>query len=191
LNFTSPTSAHACKRVRNAVDAPIANCEQACQFPNIESHHVASMPSPRPSPVPDSEDQPPELVASSTNQPASNPCQQPNGCNLTRSQQLFTVATGIDARALQITESHEFHLFMDMRAEKAWQSFSMTPKAWVLATNEYNIRLQKLCAEKALLQPVNKNPLALFRKLGEIEPKLINRLLSDNFACEFVIHHFC
>lgn len=141
--------------------------------------------SPRPTPVP-----PEPLTTSNANQPSSNPGEQPDGSNLTRSQRLFAVATGIDIRALQITESHEFHLFMDMRAEKVWQSFSMTPKAWILATNEYNTRLQELCIEKALPQPVNKNPLALHWKLGEIEPLLINRLLSNNFACESPVS-FC
>lgn len=148
----------------------------------MASHHFASMPSPRPTPAPEPSTQ--VITTSNTNQPSSNPSEQPDDSNLTRSQQLFGVATGIDVRALQIMESHEFHLFMDMRAEKVWQSFSMTPKGWVSAANEYNTRLQKLCMEKALPQPVNKNPLALLRKLGEIEPQLINRLLSNNFACE-------
>jgi len=146
------------------------------------------MPSPSPSPAPDSQSLPTEPLTGLTS-PNPHPERSEGHDNLTRSQRLFATATGIDARALQVTESHEFHLFMDMREEKAWQSFSMTPKAWTLATNEYNARLQRLCTEKGLPQPVDKNPLALLRKLGEIEPQLINRLLSNNFACECVLLH--
>ncbi|KAF8124424.1 hypothetical protein EV363DRAFT_1540574 [Boletus edulis] len=57
---------------------------------------------------------------------------------LTRSQRLFSLATNIDARALVLSESGEFYLFMDMRAESKWVSHEMTSKQWVEATAEYN-----------------------------------------------------
>jgi len=43
---------------------------------------------------------------------------------LTRSQSLFSVYMGLDARALEINGSNEFFLFMDLRAERRWVSYN-------------------------------------------------------------------
>jgi hypothetical protein len=69
---------------------------------------------------------------------------------------------------------------MDMRAELEWVSYKMTPKAWVAATNEYNRRL----VEKQGPNTVTKNPQALLRKLGEMEPKLMGRIIKQDYSCE-------
>ncbi|KAF8423457.1 hypothetical protein L210DRAFT_3570273 [Boletus edulis BED1] len=97
---------------------------------------------------------------------------------LTRSQRLFSLATNIDARALVLSESGEFYLFMDMRAESKWVSHEMTSKRWVEATAEYNKRLVAKCGPTAVL----KHPLALLRKLGELEPRLMNRITKGHYA---------
>lgn len=59
------------------------------------------------------------LLSASTSSPQASEASHmlPRFCvdSLTRSQRLFSLATNIDARALVITESKEFYLFMDMR----------------------------------------------------------------------------
>ncbi|KAF9239575.1 hypothetical protein BU15DRAFT_46587 [Melanogaster broomeanus] len=95
----------------------------------------------------------------------------------TRSQRLFALTTGIDSRSLVINGNKEFFLFMDMHAEFSWVSHRMTPKKWVAATEEYNRRL----VEGQGPGVVTKNPQALLRKLGEIEPKLMNRIIKNDF----------
>ncbi|KAG2117883.1 uncharacterized protein F5147DRAFT_648321 [Suillus discolor] len=62
---------------------------------------------------------------------------------MTRSQHFFTIATRIDACAMQISGNIEFHLFMDMRAEFVWISFKMMPKQWAVATETYNNHLEE------------------------------------------------
>ncbi|KAG1774617.1 hypothetical protein EV702DRAFT_1047571 [Suillus placidus] len=76
---------------------------------------------------------PPNPVAGTI---ALAPIPRPPG--MTLSQQFFTIAMRIDARAMHISSNVEFHLFMDMRAEFAWISFKMTPKQWAAATKTYN-----------------------------------------------------
>jgi hypothetical protein len=76
---------------------------------------------------------------------------------------------------------------MNMRAEFKWLSYQMTLKRWVLATEEYNRRL----VEKMGQSIIQKNPQALLRALGDIEPKLMNRIIKDEYTCEslsFCIH---
>lgn len=103
---------------------------------------------------------------------------------MTRSQHFFTIATRIDARAMQISGDVEFHLFMDMRAECVWISFKMTPRQWAVATETYNRRLEE--KNRAIgLETVKKNPQALLRKLGEIEVAVMNRVAKNDFKCEF------
>jgi hypothetical protein len=60
---------------------------------------------------------------------------------LTRSQSLFPTLTGINVHALSIETSDELFLFMDMRAELGWVSYK---NRWVLATANYNLRLEAL-----------------------------------------------
>ncbi|KAG1777240.1 hypothetical protein EV702DRAFT_1005393 [Suillus placidus] len=94
----------------------------------------------------------------------------------TRSQRLFSIATGINPRSLTIQHSDEFYLFMNMRAEFKWLSYQMTSKRWVQATEEYNRRL----VEKMGRSVIQKNPQALLRALGDIEPKLMNRIIKTS-----------
>jgi len=72
----------------------------------------------------------------------------------------------------------EFFLFMDMRAEFKWVSHKMTPRTWVIATDKYNERLIK----KQGTDTVPKNPRALLRKLGEMEPKLMDKIIKQDYS---------
>lgn len=72
---------------------------------------------------------------------------------------------------------------MDMRAELKWVSHKMTPKTWVIATDEYNERLIK----KQGTDTVPKNPRALLRKLGEMEPKLMDRIIKQDYSCKYCL----
>ncbi|KAG2738529.1 hypothetical protein P692DRAFT_20758853, partial [Suillus brevipes Sb2] len=96
----------------------------------------------------------------------------------TRSQCLFSISTGIDPRSLTFQNSDEFYLFMEMRAEFKWLSYQMTSKRWVMATEEYNHRLIK----KAGQSVIQKNPQALLRALGDIEPKLMSRITKNDYT---------
>ncbi|KAJ8596095.1 hypothetical protein M405DRAFT_782130 [Rhizopogon salebrosus TDB-379] len=106
------------------------------------------------------------------------PIPRPPG--MTRSQHFFTIATRIDARAMQISGDIEFHLFMEMREEFAWISFKMAPKQWALATETYNTRLEAKNHANGL-ETVRKHPQALLRKLGQIEVVVMNRVAKNDF----------
>ncbi|KAJ6463118.1 hypothetical protein C8R47DRAFT_992805 [Mycena vitilis] len=97
---------------------------------------------------------------------------------LTRSQQFFNASTGTDPRSLKIHKGVEFFLFMDMRREFRWKSYEMTSRTRVDSTAEYNVRLRKLPGGA---QFIPKNPRALLEMLGEIELKIAERLLANNF----------
>lgn len=43
--------------------------------------------------------------------------------NMTQSQRLFSITTGINARSLTISSNDEFFLFMELQAERQWASF--------------------------------------------------------------------
>jgi len=111
---------------------------------------------------------------------------------LTRSELLFSIATQIDARSLLIQGDTEFFLFMDMRAELQWASFNMTSRKWVIATEAYNIRLAELYKKQGIQLATKKNPRALMDKLGQLEPKIANRIATNDFTCESKshCHHF-
>ncbi|KAG2106101.1 hypothetical protein BD769DRAFT_1366791 [Suillus cothurnatus] len=96
----------------------------------------------------------------------------------TRSQRLFSISTGIDPRSLTFQSSDEFYMFMDMQAEFKWLSYQMTSKRWVLATEEYNRRLMKKNGQSV----VPKNPQALLRALGDIEPKLMSKITKNDYT---------
>jgi hypothetical protein len=102
---------------------------------------------------------------------------------LTRSQIIFSISTQINPLSLLIQGDTEFFLFMDMRSEFQWASFSMTSRKWVVATETYNHRLEELCRAKGVVA-IKKNPRALMDKLGHIEPKIANRLATGNFICK-------
>lgn len=99
----------------------------------------------------------------------------------TRSQYLFSAATGIDPRSLKIASRPEFFLFMDMRSEFQWRSFSMTPTKWVTATVLYTERLLKRESDA-----VQKNPRALCDKLGEVEPVIVKRITNSEYKCTYL-----
>ncbi|KAG1785108.1 uncharacterized protein HD556DRAFT_1435280 [Suillus plorans] len=100
-----------------------------------------------------------DIVAISENEPPG----------MTRSQHFFTIATRIDARAMQISSNIEFHLFMDMRAEFMWISFKMTPKQWAVATETYNKYLEE------------KNRANGLEMLSKIEVLVMNHVAKSDF----------
>ncbi|KAG0692816.1 hypothetical protein DFH29DRAFT_1043843 [Suillus ampliporus] len=102
----------------------------------------------------------------------------PQAAGQTPSQLFFSIATGIDPRSLTIRDSDEFYLFMDMRAEFKWLSYQMTSKRWVLAAEDYNHRLVKKKGKSV----VQKNLQALLRALGDIKPKLMNKIIKGDYT---------
>jgi hypothetical protein len=82
---------------------------------------------------------------------------------------------------------------MDMRAKKQWVSFNMTSHRWLTATQEYNTQLQALNEAKNCLT-IKKNPRALMNLLGEIEAKISERIMKNDFVCKphsFLIECSC
>lgn len=74
---------------------------------------------------------------------------------------------------------------MQMRAERGWASFKLTPQKWVVETTAYNARLQELMLkEKSLF--VSKNPRALVDKLSVIETQVFHRVATKNFTCKLL-----
>ena len=112
----------------------------------------------------------------------TQPLPPPPTAGLTRSQFLFSIGTAMDVRSLAVQGDLEFFLFMEMRAEFQWTSFTMTSQKWVSATHTYNERLEEKARVRGV-QFIKKNPRALMEKLGEIEPKISKRLLTKNFKC--------
>ncbi|KAF8969038.1 hypothetical protein BDZ97DRAFT_1902759 [Flammula alnicola] len=115
-------------------------------------------------------------------EPTASIDETPNSKWLTRSQLLFSIGTSIDPRVLQITDDNEFYLFMDMRAEFQWTSFGMTVSKWASAAKIYNEQLEALGKTKNI-EILKKNPRALTDKLSEIEPKISERILKQNYLC--------
>jgi len=112
----------------------------------------------------------------------TQPLLPPPTAGLTRSQLLFSIGTAMDVQSLAVQGDIEFFLFMDMRAEFQWTSFTMTSQKWVSATHTYNERLEQKARVRGVLF-IRKNPRALMEKLGEIEPKISKRLLTKIFKC--------
>ncbi|KAH9940973.1 hypothetical protein B0H21DRAFT_697284 [Amylocystis lapponica] len=102
----------------------------------------------------------------------------------TPSQRLFSIATGIHPRSMTISSNDEFYLFMDLRNERKWASFEMSPRKWVIAANEYNARLETFNRSRGTTT-IRKTPRALMDKLGEIEPKILARIASGRYTCEY------
>ncbi|KAG1872238.1 hypothetical protein F4604DRAFT_1524705, partial [Suillus subluteus] len=99
---------------------------------------------------------------------------------MTCSQHFFSIATRIDAHAIQISGDIEFHLFMEMRMEFTWISFKMTPKQWAVATETYNNHLKEK-SHASGLKTVEKKTQALLQKLGEIKVTMMNRVAKNDF----------
>ncbi|OBZ68323.1 hypothetical protein A0H81_11830 [Grifola frondosa] len=120
-------------------------------------------------------------IQSSPADPNLLPVDTVNISGLTRSQQLFSISTGIDVRATSIGSGDEFFLFMDLRLKNRWISFLMTPRKWVTAADEYNVELAK-CDKSKGRSTIGKTPRALMDKLSEIEPRVLGHVTSGNYA---------
>ncbi|KAK6969492.1 hypothetical protein R3P38DRAFT_3500892 [Favolaschia claudopus] len=109
----------------------------------------------------------------------NKPLPLPDGTasKLTPSQLLFQTGTGINPRTLQIAYGAEFYAFMDLRLQRQWKTFEMTPKRWAADTELYNDKLRLLTGGSTSY----KHPRALVDKLAEIEPKIIHRIQDDNY----------
>jgi hypothetical protein len=86
---------------------------------------------------------------------------------------------------MTIKDESEFYLFMDMRAEYAWASFNMTSRKWVAAAAEYNARLGVL-NEKKNSPTVKKNPRALLDLLWEVERRIFDRIVRNDYVCKWL-----
>ncbi len=107
---------------------------------------------------------------------------------LTRSQRMFSVASGgIDLDSLSLTsiDYAEFCLFLRLRVENRWATYTMSPYNWVCAASVYNKELQKL-NQSTQKKRALKTPRALMDKLFQLEPKLIGRIISGNYDCTFL-----
>ncbi|KAI1792880.1 hypothetical protein LXA43DRAFT_972225 [Ganoderma leucocontextum] len=103
---------------------------------------------------------------------------------LTPSQHMFSVASGgIDPRSLSLAniDYDEFSLFLRLRAEGQWATYMMSPYHWVCAASVYNKELEKLNQSTQKMRPL-KTPRALMDKLFQLEPKLIARIISGQYA---------
>ncbi|KAI0685312.1 hypothetical protein C8T65DRAFT_592488, partial [Cerioporus squamosus] len=104
---------------------------------------------------------------------------------LTRSQQVFSLATGLDLRSITFARSEKdaFFLFMNLRKQLQWATYKMTPRDWVAAATLYNHAVEKKNASegKAL---VRKTPRALLDKLHEIELAIIHRVSKGNYKSQ-------
>ncbi|KAF9032463.1 hypothetical protein BDZ89DRAFT_1063369 [Hymenopellis radicata] len=102
---------------------------------------------------------------------------------LTRSQLLLMHHTNIDPRSLSVSSPSEFYLFMDLRAEHQWASFSMSPAKWKDATRLYNQALQSL-SEKPTSQFtfVAKSVKTLMDKLNTVEAQVLRRSQTGDFV---------
>ncbi|TFY77527.1 hypothetical protein EWM64_g6485 [Hericium alpestre] len=69
-----------------------------------------------------------------------------------------------------------------MRLEHKWASFTMTSRAWIDATTEYNQRLRSKNSKKGL-PTINKHPDALMSKLKVIEGMVKTRIKENDFKC--------
>ncbi|KAI0365886.1 hypothetical protein BV20DRAFT_953305, partial [Pilatotrama ljubarskyi] len=108
-----------------------------------------------------------------------------NITGLTPSQRVFSIATGINPMSVKVSSGNKFFLFMNLRAEHQWASYSMTPRKWVEAAAIYNTELEKLNRSMGHYGwMARKTPRALMEKLGEIEPMILHRLLTGDFKCE-------
>lgn len=61
----------------------------------------------------------------------------------------------------------------------------MSPYLWVCAASVYNRELEELNRSTNMARPL-KTPRALMDKLFDLEPKLIARIVSGNYECEFL-----
>ncbi|KAI1781611.1 hypothetical protein LXA43DRAFT_1105626 [Ganoderma leucocontextum] len=98
----------------------------------------------------------------------------------TRSQVLVSIVTGLDSRSLTFpkNDSEEFYLFMELRAQYKWVTYSMSALGWVEAASIYNTALEKKKGNCA----IRKTPRALMEKLEEVEKTIHFRLKHKDFT---------
>ncbi len=104
---------------------------------------------------------------------------------LTRSQRIVSVHGGLDPRSLTFmsAESEAFFLFMRLRAENKWASYSMSPSKWVAAASLYNAEVDRINTQKGK-HMVRKTPRALMDKLGDIESRVLSRIAVNDYRCK-------
>ncbi|KAG2148640.1 uncharacterized protein EDB93DRAFT_1250082 [Suillus bovinus] len=105
-----------------------AGCHTAKFSHNDQSDASASTQCQLPAVIPSSTPPNPVAAISPAGTTALAPILRPPG--MTLSQHFFTIATRIDACAMQISGNTKFHLFMDMRAEFAWAVLQEHLDAW-------------------------------------------------------------
>src|ERR1700690_2596172 len=69
------------------------------------------------------------------------------------------------------------------RISECLSRIKMTPRKWVLTTQNYHSRLEALNLTRHYIN-VPKNPRALMEMLGEVELKVASRILKNDFICE-------
>lgn len=107
---------------------------------------------------------------------------------LTPSQRVFSISTGLNPLSMAITSGDEFFLFMNLRAELKWASYSMSPSRWVEAANAYNVELETLNRRLGHASWTTcKTPRALMDKLNEVESMVVRRLAAGDYKCEILL----
>ncbi|KAI0712734.1 hypothetical protein C8T65DRAFT_562727, partial [Cerioporus squamosus] len=104
---------------------------------------------------------------------------------LTRSQQVFSLATGLDPRSITFARSEKdaFFLFMDLRKQLQWATYKMSSRDWVTAATLYNHAVEKKNAAEGRAL-VRKTPRALLDKLHEVESAIIQRVGKGNYKSQ-------
>ncbi|KAI1782342.1 hypothetical protein LXA43DRAFT_906053 [Ganoderma leucocontextum] len=108
---------------------------------------------------------------------------RPTVSGLTRSQRVFSIASGgVHPSSLSLTsiDYQEFNLFLRLRSRYRWTTSTMSPYHWVCAASVYNKELEQLNETTHTPRPL-KTPRALMDKLFQLEPKLIARIISEDY----------
>ncbi|KAI0066538.1 hypothetical protein BV25DRAFT_1912599 [Artomyces pyxidatus] len=104
----------------------------------------------------------------------------PPTAGLSRSQALFERVTRIDPRALKIGDDQEFFVFMDLRLQHRWATFSMTSRNAVTAAELFNAAM-KAHNDPRGVTTVKKNPSAIIEKLNRVEEMIVKKIKSGNY----------
>ena len=99
---------------------------------------------------------------------------------LTKKQLYFLSSSKTDPRSYTIERGREFFIYMDLREQRQWSSFRMTPKSWQDATRLLNEELREQLSSSA----PPKIPRALVDKLAEVEQRILQRIQTGNHKCE-------
>ncbi|KAF7794597.1 hypothetical protein EIP86_005733 [Pleurotus ostreatoroseus] len=104
---------------------------------------------------------------------------------LSRSERIFHLHTGINPHSLRIEKFGAEHFtFMNLRFERKWASYEMTPRGYLAAAEAYNDRLAEDLAKEGKKLAVKKTAHALIEKLAEVETCCINRIITENFKSQ-------